>query len=212
MTLLRYLLTLAAATYSLTAAPIYFSSNSTAADSSETNSIGSNVIIQKNSGWANPIAGSQWVSYANTGDPNSANFVSPANGTVVKFYQNFTLASVDPTKDGTISLYADDSSSVILNGITLLSEASSTNNHYSTCSDTKPNCTVLDTILLPYQDLKVGVNTLEFDVAQRAGSSFGLDYSGSVGAPEPGTWAMMVTGVLLVAVGTRRYSGSALRG
>ena len=212
---IRHLLILAAAaaSSSLTAGTIQFTSNSTTADSSENNSNGNNVVIQKNPAWANPIAGSQWISFENTGDPSSPGFQTLPNGTIVKFYQNFSLSASDTKVNGTVSLYADDSSSVVLNGFVLQPEASGVNNTYGTCSDTKPNCVALSTVVLPSADFKTGVNVLEFDVAQRAGSSFGLDYSGSAGAatsggptttPEPSTWAFMATGILALGAGMRK--------
>lgn len=199
-----HLLVLAVAAISANASTLQFSSNSTAADPTENNSLGNNVVIAKNPAWSNPIAGSQWISYGNTGDPSVPGFTAPANGTVVSFFQNFVLTASDLSTNGTVSLYADDSSSVVLNGVTLLDEASSVGNTYGTCSDTKPNCVSLTTVVLPSADLVVGNNVLRFDVAQRAGSSFGLDYAGTAGAanaPEPSTWVFMTGG--FVALGAK---------
>ncbi len=210
MKTLHSLFLLAAATYSVNAATIKFSSNATAADSTQNNSIGNNIVIQKNPGWLDPIAGSQWISYANTGDPSSSGFISPANGTVVSFFQYFTLTAADLTTNGTVSLLADDSAATLLNGHTLQSEAPSAGNTYGTCSDTKPNCTAVTTVTLSSQYFVVGRNKLQFDVAQRAGSSYGLDYSGSAGttAPEPATWAFMASGALAFAVGLRKRTAA----
>lgn len=201
--------------FSAKASTIQFASNATAADSSQKNSVGNNVLIQKNKAWANPLLGSSWISYANTGDPNSAGFQSPSNGTVVSFYQNFMLSEADLSANGTVSLFADDSASVTLNQThKLIQEGSQNQNSYQACSDYKPNCTAATTLTLPAEDLKVGLNTLRFDVAQRAGSSFGLDYSGIVGAtarvssptatPEPATWTILGSGLLALAVITRK--------
>ena len=85
------LLAAAAASLSLNAATIQFASNSTASSPSENNSQGNNVVIQKNPAWSDPIAGSQWISFENTGDPSSPGFQTLANGTIVSFFQNFTL-------------------------------------------------------------------------------------------------------------------------
>jgi hypothetical protein len=211
MRILYKLVLAAAATYSVNATTIQFASNSTAADATQNNSVGNNVVIAKNPAWANPVAGSQWISFSNTGDPSSAGFSAPANGTVVSFFQHFTLTAGDLSTAGTVSLYADDSAAILLNGHILMPEGSFAKNKYSTCSDVKPNCTSLTTLVLLPEDFVLGGNTLEFDVAQRAGSSYGLDYSGSAGSsvsgsvastvPEPATWALMVTGALLLGVG-----------
>ncbi len=133
--------------------------------------------------------------------------IRSANGTVVSFFQNFVLTAADLSTNGTVSLYADDSSSVVLNNTTLLSEASSAGNTYSTCSDTKPNCVSLTTVVLPSTYFVLGNNVLRFDVAQRAGSSYGLDYAGSAGAasaPEPSTWAFMASGFVALGAGLRK--------
>jgi len=206
------LLLIAAATLSANTSTIQFASNATSIDITQSNSIGDNIVIHKNSAWADPFAGSQWISYSNTGDPSSAGFSSPANGTVVSFFQHFTLAAADLSTNGIVSLFADDSAAVLLNGHVLMNEASATGNTYGTCSDTKPNCVSATTVTLVSQDLVLGANTLQFNVAQRAGSSFGLDYSGSVGSPtpEPATW-FMAAGALLIGVGIRRRSFGAAK-
>ena len=206
MKTLSHLLLLAAATYSANASTINFASNATSVDASQNNSVGPNVVIDKNPGWVDPIAGSKWISYGSTGNPSSAGFFSPANGTIVSFFQTFNLTAGDLTANGKVSLLADDSAATVLNGHVLMTEASMVGNTYSTCSDTQPNCQKVTTIVLPSSFLVAGANTLRFDVAQRAGSSFGLDYSGTVGAPEPATWAFMGTGALLIGLGVRKRS------
>ena len=129
----RHLLILATATLSANAATIQFFSNSTAAAPSENNSVGSNVVIAKNPAWTNPIAGSQWISYASTGDPSAAGFTSPANGTVVSFFQNFILSAAGPLQEW--NRFALRRRFLVRgsHGITLLSEASSAGNTYGTC-------------------------------------------------------------------------------
>ena len=191
-------------------ATVIFNSNSTAADPNQYNTSTSasspNVIISPNTAWAAALPGSNWISFENTGDPSSQGFQTVPNGTVVSFFQNFYLNTAGATVNGTISVLADDSTSVILNGTTLVPEASQVGNSYSTCSDTAPNCVAVETLVLPSADLKVGKNVLEFDVAQRAGSSFGLDYSGTAGVPEPGTVGLMGLGMLAVGILGRKFN------
>jgi len=164
----------------------------------------SNVLVDPDPAWANAMPGSNWISFTNTTNPSGANFFQVPNGTVWAFYQDFTLSAADTTVNGSVSVMADDSTSVILNGHTLVSEASSVGNTYASCSDVVPNCKTVDTVVLPSTDFVTGVNVLEFDVAQRAGTSYGLDYSGTAGVPEPATMGMMGLGLIAAGVFGRK--------
>lgn len=172
---------------------VTLASASTAADSSQTNSNGANLAITKNSNWADPLAGSSWVSFAPTGDNTASNFVTVANGTVVSFFDTFTLAG--PATSGTLAVMADDSATVLLNGTQLIGETLA-NNTYRICSDFGVGCLQPTMLELPVSLLKTGSNTLEFQVAQRAGVSFGLDFLGSitdpVNTPEASSGAFLV--------------------
>jgi hypothetical protein len=136
--------------------------------------------------------------------------VTVANGTVVSFLDTFNIGGT-PT-GGTITVMADDSAAVLLNGVNLMSEASSTGNTYTTCSNFGVGCVSPTTFTIPASVLKTGSNTLEFDVAQRAGYSFGLDYISSItdpsSVPEPGSGLLVGLGLLaLSVVGLRRKAG-----
>jgi hypothetical protein len=98
---------------------------------------------------------------------------------------------------------ADDSATVLLNGVALISETM-TNNTYRICSDFGVGClqpTILD---LPVSLINSGSNTLEFEVAQRNGSSFGLDFLATivdpVTTPEASTGAMLLLSVAGIAL------------
>ncbi len=178
----------------------------TAADSSQYNSSGATISIEPNSAWAAPLAGSSWVSFESTGNPNAPGFVALANGTVVDFFDVFTVPGT--ATGGSISVMADDSAAVYLNGVLLVPEAPSAGNTYRTCSDFGIGCVRPDVIDLPAADLQSGTNTLEFAVAQRDGSSYGLDYAGYVtdplATPEPLSLALVGTGLLAIAFLLRR--------
>ena len=61
----------------------------------------------------------------------------------------------------------------------MIAEAPTTNNTYNTCSDFDIGCKGAYVIDLTNY-LLTGNNVLQFDVAQRAGSSYGLDYYGQI--------------------------------
>jgi hypothetical protein len=184
-------------------------STGTAINSGQSNSNGNTIAVAPNSNWAAPLSGSSWVSFGLTGDVSTPGFFVVPNGTIVSFFDVFNLAGT-PT-GGTITVMADDSATVILNGVTLMAEAPMTGNTYATCSDFPVGCLVPVTINLPTSALQTGSNTLEFDVAQRHGSSFGLDYSGyvtdPVSTPEPASAMLLGLGLLMVAVFATRRKG-----
>ncbi len=180
------------------AASISFSSAGTAADPNQTNSTGMDtIVIAKHPAWANALPGSQWVSYRITGDPNAPDYFVVPNGTIVTFTQTFFLTGTPLM--GSVAVMADDSTSVILNGMLLMVEAPQQGNTYFTCSDFPIGCLFPTTVDLT-PALHSGLNTLQFQVAQRQMASFGLDYSGSASAtisatPEPSTVALFGFGL-----------------
>jgi hypothetical protein len=168
------------------------------------------ISIDKNPAWANPLPGSEWVSFGNTGDHSTPGYFDVSTGTVVSFYHEFYMPG--EATSGFLNIMADDSTAVYLNGNLILTEAPIENNSYATCSDFATGClesTTSSVNLMPY--LVTGWNRLQFDVAQRAGSSFGLNYSGIVvdpfelaAVPEPSTLILLGGGLLGFGAWRRR--------
>ena len=110
---------------------------------------------------------------------------------------------------GSITVMADDTTSIWLNGVELLGPASTEGNTFRTCSDFATGCltsTASTVNLLPA--LRTGSNTLTFGVQQIAGDSFGLDYAGSVtsGTPEPATMALVGLGLAALSLAGRKLA------
>jgi hypothetical protein len=189
------------------AAPLVFFGSDGGAG--ETNSLGDTIAISKHPGWANPYDGTSWVSYGNTGDPGSPGYFVPPNGTVVSFYDSFFLPSATDVT-GWLRVMADDSTGVYVNGTLLMPEASQVGNTYGTCSDKPIGCLDSTAVVLNITPLlQQGNNNLLFNVAQRHGSSLGLNYFGEVNqVPEPASMMLIGTGLLGIAARARKRFGA----
>jgi hypothetical protein len=169
---------------------------------------GATVDISSNPAWASALPGSNWISFTNTGNPSDPTFYTVPNGTGVTFTQQFTL---DGTVTGAVlNVMADDTTSVILNGHTIY--AAALNGSYPTCSSQPIGCLTNTagyftlTNLAPYLNDN-GVNTLQFVVYQEAGSSYGLDYSGTITTPEPSSLGLLAVGLIGMAlIGRKRFA------
>lgn len=167
--------------------------------------------IDPNPAWATALPGSFWISDGNTGDPGDPGYTVVPNGTTVLFSESFFLNA--PATGGTLSVMADDTTSVIVDGTTIFAADTSPAGGFPTCSaqpigcltSTREDFTFAD--LSPY--LKSGNNTIQFDVYQENKESFGLDYAGSISTgqvPEPGSLLLLGGGLLLIGLAGRLYA------
>jgi hypothetical protein len=156
-----------------------------------------------NAAWAAPLPGSSWVSFTTTGNTSNSNFYTVPNGTAVTFAESFYLNG--PITSAFLDVLADDTTSVVLNGTSLYFAA--LGGSYPTCSSSPIGCltstegTFNTAQLLPYLNAN-GMNTIDFTVYQEAGSSFGVDYAGSIttATPEPGSLVLLGAGLVGLAL------------
>lgn len=142
--------------------------------------------------WTAAVGNSSWVAQ-NTGDCPGCGHIE-ANG-IYTFTSTFNLTSSNYS--GSISVMADDTTDVYLNGNLVQDFASGPN---TTCQTAQPNCVTPLLVTLPAGDFLTGVNTLTFDVHQTNLSAEGLDFSGSISSdssvPEPNSLILLGTGLV----------------
>lgn len=150
-------------------------------------------MLNPNGAWTPPGANSVWVS----NNPNSGPGGSVVEPTGTYSYTTTFMTMSGAGYTGTIFVLADDSTSVIFNGITLVS--ADTTGPFPYCAVTQPNCVTPLMVDLPPADFVSGLNTLQFNVYQDTAET-GLDFYGSVSdpaaIPEPATLMLLGTGLI----------------
>jgi PEP-CTERM motif len=151
--------------------------------------------------WTAASGGSSWVSYGQTGPDTPA--ASQPGGTYSPdgnyFYKStFTLTDASPksTDTGSLSVLADDTLIVFLNGVE--QNTPTDPGTYPHCSSGNPSCLVPTTITLNSANFVNGVNTLTFQLVQGGSVDTGLDFTGRIGGavPEPNSLLLLGTGLI----------------
>ena len=153
--------------------------------------------------WHSAIGNSSWVSFNAATGPTSS-LVVP-NGDYL-YSTTFNLGSTAAADIGTLSVLADDTVSIFLNGALILQSAGpmGPNNSYAKCSDVGPNC--VTPLTFNFTGFTAGLNTLTFDVKQVNLVNEGLDFSGSITTPMPEPLPLVLFGTgLLGLVGLSRF-------
>ena len=84
--------------------------------STSNNSGSATQVIAPNPQWAAALPGSSWISNAPTGDPSGAGYVVVPDGTAYTFTETFNLNNFNGYETGSISVLADDTTNVVING------------------------------------------------------------------------------------------------
>jgi hypothetical protein len=181
------------------------------ASAGETNSAnGTNVILgDVNPNWAPDQDGASWISYEDTGYSVSALDYSPnplfnatnVNNPNAEFFQTFTdnvsLLSLS------LTVWADDTALVFLDGTQISPNITFVQTSGIHCSPSGISCSGAGT-LITVNNITPGTHTLQFNVYQTGGGTYGVMYDGTItdmaATPEPATYVLLGAGLVALAL------------
>ncbi len=178
----------------------------------ETNSVTTNNVVLMNDepNWTAPQDGAQWISFENTGYsaiapgyavnelPNATGESDPN----AIFYQTFTDTYSPLTLS--ITVWADDTAVLFLDGVQESANANFSQVAGTPCAPTGITCNGAGSTFV-FDDLAAGTHTIQIDVYQAGGGTYGVMYDGTVtdSGPllaEPGSYILLGFGLIALSL------------